>query len=470
MSGEPQARPTVTRQRPNLTDVGNGQRFALQHGQWARYCFERKSWLLWDGKRWAWDPGDGAMRLAKATARSLYEEAAAEQADERRVKIAAWAVRSESAKGLSAMLALAQSEPNIPVRAEELDADPWLLNVENGTLDLRSCELRQYSRGDLITKLIPVPYNPGAACPTWLAFLDRIFDHRKDVIRFLQKSLGYSVTGDTTEQVLFLLWGAGANGKTTLLTTAVTLLGDYALSTRPETLMARKGDGIPNDVARLKGARLVIAVEADAGQRLAEGLVKQMTGQDRLSARFLHQEFFDFTPTFKVFLATNHKPAIRDTSHAMWRRMRLVPFTITIPDGEQDRQLLDKLRAEWPGILAWAVAGCRDWQAEGLGLPEEVRAATEEYRTEMDVLGAFLAEKCMKDLAAQIGAREFYQAYDAWAHQAGERRPMTEKTFSLRLRERGLEKKSTSAGNVWLALRLRGPADEAPSWVTENPR
>jgi putative DNA primase/helicase len=454
--------------RFHLTDTGNGQRFALQHGQWARYCFERKSWLLWDGQRWAWDPGDGAMRLAKATARSIYEEAAGEASDERRGKIAAWAVRSESEKALRAMLALAQSEPGIPIRVDALDADGWLLNVDNGTLELKTSTLRPHRREDLITKLVPVAYDPEAGCPRWHAMLDRIFDGRRAVIDFMQRGLGYALTGETIEQVIFLLWGAGANGKTTFLTTAETLLGDYALSTRPETLMARKGDGIPNDVARLKGARLVIAVEADAGQRLAEGLVKAMTGQDTLSARFLHQEFFEFTPTFKIMIGTNYRPAIRDTSHAMWRRVRLVPFTVTIPDGEQDRHLVETLRGEWAGILAWAVQGCLEWQRAGLGCPEEVRAATEEYRTEMDILGAFLTEKCVRDPAAQIGARDLYQSYEAWAHQGGERKPLTEKTFSMRLKERGLEKKSTGPGNVWLALRLRGSADDLPVWVTET--
>jgi putative DNA primase/helicase len=459
---------TATRKRPNLTDVGNGQRFALQHGQWVRYCWPWHSWLLWTGTHWRRDPGDGVLELAKATAQAIYLEAGGAGSPEDRERLARWAVKTENEKLLRSMLALAQSEPGIPVLPEQLDADPWVLNCANGTVDLRTGDLRRHRREDLITKLVPVAYDPAAPCPTWLAVLDRIFGGRAGLIAFLQRSLGYSLTGDCSEQCVFILWGSGANGKTTLLSTAGTMLGDYALSTRPETLMVKRGDTIPNDVARLKGARLVIAVEAESSQRMAEGLVKQMSGQDRMTARFMRQEYFDFTPTFKIFLATNHKPLIRDTTHAMWRRVRLVPFTVTIPDDQQDRHLAEKLRAEWPGILAWAVQGCRDWQRGGLGLPDEVRAATEEYRAEMDVLGEFLSERCVLEAAAKCAARELYVAYEAWAYTGGEKSPMSEKVFSLRLAERGLAKKATKKGMVWAGLRLRGALDVEPDWVTEG--
>ncbi len=465
MSAEQMPPVTAIGQRANLTDVGNAERFACQHGDWVRYCYEWRAWLLWDGRHWRKDPGDGAMRLAKATARRIYEETATEPDDARRQRLAAWAVQSESEKRLRAMLALAQSEPGIAVRPDALDSDPRLLNVDNGTLDLRTGELRPHRREDLLTKIVPVVYDPAATCTLWLATLERIFGGRRPLIDYMQKAIGYALTGDTTEQVLFVFWGGGSNGKTVILTTAVTMLGDYALSTRPETLMAKKGDSIPNDVAQLRGRRLVIAVEADPGQRLAEGLVKQMTDGDVMTARFMHAEFFEFEPTFKLFLGTNHRPAIRGTDHAIWRRIRLIPFTVTIPDDQQDRHLTEKLRAEWPGILAWAVQGCLDWQRDGLGLPDEVKAATETYRIDMDLLGDFLEECCVFEAGATLASSTLYESYDAWAHRNGEK-PLSHRAFSLRLAERGLQKRHTERGTVWSGLRFPTPMDAVPDWVT----
>lgn len=279
--------------------------------------------------------------------------------------------------------------------------------------------------------------------------------------------MGYSLTGDTTEQCLFVLWGSGSNGKSTLLTTAVTMLGEYAMSTRPETFMVKKGDTIPNDLAQLKGARLVIAVEADAGHRLAEGLLKTATGNDRLTARFMRAEFFSFVPTFKIFLASNHKPTIRGTDHAMWRRIKLVPFSVTIPDDQQDRHLADKLNAELPGILAWAVRGCLDWQRNGLGEPDEVRAATAAYRAEMDVLGGFLGDACVVSPHARVASAALYQAYETWAHTNGED-ALSKRAFGLRLSERGFTKADTKKERGWKGVCLRSAMDPPGDAVTDG--
>jgi putative DNA primase/helicase len=456
---------TTARVRPNLTDAGNAQRFATQHRAWIRYCYAWRAWLAWSSHCWQRDPGDRAMQLAKATAQSIYYEIGDTTTPEERKQIAKWAVLSESEPRLRAMLALAQSEPGIPVTPEQLDTDPWLLACENGTLELRTRTLRLHRREDLITKCIPVPYDPAASCPTFTRFMDRIFAGNGRLIAFVQRAIGYSLTGDTTEQALFIFWGTGSNGKTTLLNTAVTMLGGYALSTRPETFMVKSGEAIPNDVAQLKGARLVIAVEAEAGHRLAESLIKQATGGDPLTARFMRAEFFSFTPTFKIFLATNHRPAIRGTDHAIWRRVRLIPFTITIPDDQQDRHLTDKLRAEWPGILAWAVAGCLDWQQHGLGLPDEVRVATENYRVDMDVLGAFIRDKCVVGLGAQVAASDLYGAYKAWCDVSGEK-VLAARTFGLHLRERGFTPIRAPHERRWRGLRLRAPMDPEPDDAT----
>jgi putative DNA primase/helicase len=243
-----------------------------------------------------------------------------------------------------------------------------------------------------------------------------------------------------------------------MLKVIASVLGNYALSTRPETFMLKGPDNIPNDMAQLRGARFVVAVEAEQDRRLAEALMKQATGGDTISARFMRAEFFQFVPTFKIFIGTNHKPVIRGTDYAMWRRVRLIPFTVTIPPEEQDRQLEAKLREEGAGILRWAVEGCLAWQRHGLGMPDEIRAATAAYRTEMDVLGQFIAERCVLEDEARVSSGDLYGAYGAWCEQTGER-PMAQRTFGLRLTERGVEPGRTRAARGWLGIRLRTLTD-----------
>jgi putative DNA primase/helicase len=458
MTPEPAA--ITTRER--LTDAGNAARFAARNGAWVRYCYAWGAWLVWSGHCWRVDPGNRVMELAKDTAREIWQEAErAESAEERR-HVAKWAAISESEPRLRAMLNLARSEPGIPVLPDELDTDPMLLACTNGTLDLRPPgTLRPPRREDLITKAVPVAFDPAAPCPRFLDFLGRIFDGKGEVIDFLQRALGYALTGDTTEQVLFILYGpSGSNGKSTLLSTAVTLLGEYAVTTSPETFMVKDHTGgVPNDVARLKGARLVIAVETEAGhRRLDESLVKRVTGGDRLSARFMRGEWFDFAPTFKIFLATNAWPRVRGASNAIWRRLRLVPFTVTIPDAEQDHHLAEKLTAELPGILAWAVRGCLAWQRDGLGEPDAVREATNEYRAEMDSLKGFLADRCVDAPDATGLAKELYEAYVDWC-KTTEEEAMTQNAFGRRMTERGYTRPPTKTARFYRGLRLKTESD-----------
>ncbi len=358
--------------------------------------------------------------------------------DEKRQKLVKHALSTESEARLRAMINLAQSEPGIPVTEVELDADPWLLNVLNGTLDLKTGELRPHLREDLITKLSPVRYDLDATCPTWDKFLQHIMDGDEDRIRFLQKAIGYSLTGSTTEQVLFIFYGNGANGKSTFLITIHSLLGDYARQTPTETLLIKRGNGIPNDVARLKGARFVDAAEAESGKQLAEALVKQLTGGDKIPARFLYGEFFEFDVTFKLFLAVNHKPIIRGNDYAIWRRIRLVPFNVTIPPEEQDKTLSEKLKAELPGILRWAVEGCLLWQKEGLGVPDLVKSATGDYRAEMDVIADFIAECCEVAPGAKTPFKALYKRYTEWC-QENQEESIGKKDFGRCLTERGFK-------------------------------
>lgn len=438
-----------------LTDAGNAQRFAAQHAGHVHYCYAQKTWLVWDGTHWRRDPGDAIVRMAKEAARAIYVEAATATSEEQRKATGQWAAKSEDERRLRAMITLAQSEPGIPVTPDELDADPYLLNVANGTLHLKTGTLQPHRRADLITRIIPITYDAAAACPIWEGFLKHIFADKGRLITFVQRAIGYALTGTTHEQVIFIFWGRGANGKSTLLETTTHLLDPYAARIAAETLLARKGDALAmNDLFTLQGARFVVAIESDADRRLAESLVKSLTGGDSIKVKKLYADISTFKPAFKLFMATNHKPMIRGTDHAIWRRIRLVEFDVVIPDDQQDKELPTKLKAELPGILRWAVDGCRAWQAHGLGLPEEVRAAGEAYRQEQDTLGTFLAERCWGDPKTEVAFDALFDDYGIWAYRAKEK-PLSAKKFSLALKERGLQQVKRATGRVWLGLRLR---------------
>jgi len=462
-----------------LTDTYNARALVRDHGQDLRYCYPSKSWLVWTGTHWQRDTNGTVLRLAKQTVRRLAGQADTLTDDQAVAALLTHVKRSLSTAALKAMVESAQSEEGIPVQPEDLDTDPWLLNCTNGTVDLHTGTLRPHRQADLITKCLPVASDADAQCPTWERFLWRIMggtitpdkpdmdagelenrrqadDRATRLITFLQRAIGYSLTGDTREQCLFLLHGSGSNGKSTFLEVLQALLGDYAASTPSASLLAKdRHDGIPNDIARLRGARLVTAVEIGEGKRLNEELVKRLTGQDTLTGRFLFAEFFDFQPEFKLWIACNHLPTIRGTDHAIWRRIRLIPFTVTIPDDEQDKQLPAKLRAELPGILRWAVQGCLDWQREGLGTPQEVSAATKAYRDSMDVLGAFIDECCAVKDYAKIKASALYAAYEQWCKDNAEQ-PLVQRNFGLQLSERGYERYRNQGAHWWRGIGLPG--------------
>jgi putative DNA primase/helicase len=440
----------------SLSDLGNARRLVAQHGPDLHYCYISKKWYVWNGRFWAIDNTGEVIRRAKQTVGTIYAEAAAVMNEGEREKIASFALKSEGDQRIKGMIRLAESEPGIPIIPGMMDANSWLLNCENGTVDLTTGTLRGHDRADLITRLAPVEFNAGATCKIWDEFLSRIMDRNYEIISFIQRSLGYSLTGSCQEQCFFILWGGGSNGKSTLLNTVSAILGSYSMQTPTETLLSKKQQAaIPNDIARLDGPRFVTALEVDQNRRLSESLVKQLTGQDTISARYLFGEFFDFVPQFKLFLSTNHKPVIKDTSYAIWRRIRLIPFNVEIPEPEQDKELSVKLKAEWPGILAWIVRGCLSWRHGGLGVPEEVTAATGNYRAEMDALSDFFTECCMLAPQVSASAKELYQAYCAHAEKAGEKRFLTQRDFGLRLGERGLEPGRGTAGkHIWRGIGL----------------
>ena len=442
----------------HCTDLGNAERLQHRVGDALLYVHPWKRWMHWDGCRYVQDASGHALREAAATIRALLAAADTVTDNEEHDRLVKHAMESENAARLNGMLTLATSRLHEAVEA--LDAKPMLFNVLNGTIDLTTGIVRPHSRADRLTKVAHVQYDPLATCPRWLAFLRRVAGGSEDLVRFLQRAVGYSLTGSVREQVLFLLHGTGANGKSTFLETVRALIGDYFVQADFTSFVARPTSDAPrNDLARLAGARMVAAVEADAGQSLAEATVKQITGGDTITARMLYGEFFDFRPAFKLWLAANHKPNIRGGDLGIWRRIRLIPFVVTIPEHERDPNLPDALRAELPGILNWAIEGCLAWQRDGLGAPAEVRNATASYREEMDILGDFVDGRCFLGPEERVTAKELYDAYTAWCGENGDA-VLSPKGLARRLREKGLQAVKASKGvRCWQGIRLRVSTD-----------
>ena len=448
-----------------LSDLGNAERLIAAHGDDLRWI-PGLGWFAWDGSRWQRDESGEPLRRAKLTARAILHDAANCDDEALRKATAKWARASEAEPRLRAAVSLAASERRVIANPADLDTDPWAFNTFTGTIDLRTGKLRTHRREDMLTKLAPVAYDPDAQCPVWTEFLRTIFAGDEDLIDYVQRWAGYSLTGSTREQVIALCWGAGSNGKTTMQETLRRALGDYAAHTPSSTLLERDhGDAIPNDLARLRGTRLVTASETGDGRRLDEERVKAITGSDVIAARYMRAEWFEFRPNFKVWASTNHLPRVRGTDHALWRRIRLIPFSVTIADEDQDRDLPEKLTGETPGILAWAVRGCLDWQRHGLGAPEAVTNATREYRTDMDLIGRFLADCCEIKPDAEAEAGALWLAFCTWA-EANHERTGTQTAFGRQLTERGFETRRQAKARKRIGLQLLdadGP-DDGQGW------
>jgi putative DNA primase/helicase len=439
------------------SDYTNAVAFVRDHGQNLRYCYPWKSWLVWTGTHWHRDTSGHVMRLAKQTIKRLARRVE-HLDDEKKIAALMGHIKSSlSTAKLKAMLESAQSEPGIAVQPDELDQDIWLLNVANGTLDLRTGELRPHAQNDLLTKCLGIAYDSEMGCPQWLQFLEKAMQGNPELIAFIQKALGYSLTGSTREQCFFLLHGPTKTGKSTFATIAKALLGPYGTQAEMSTFLHKDRETVRNDLADLAGMRLVSAIETDEGKRLAEALIKQLTGgTDTIKARFLFKEYFEYRPQFKIFLATNHKPKVNAADDAVWERIRLIPFSAQIPKDQRDKELEGKLRAELPGILAWAVRGCQQWQKDdGLGEPTAVVEATQSYRDEMDDVGQFLAT-CMPGEGYKTQATVLFKAYQQW----GGRQCETQKGFSQALADRGYEAKHLKTGNFWLGIGLFAPESD----------
>lgn len=442
------------------SDLGNADRFVDMHGNRVRWCPALKSWLFYDGRRWARDECGAVTKLAHITARSIYRDAETEEDPTKQKEIVRFAVSSQNEGRIGGMLS--QAKPYLAVRMEELDQDPWVINCLNGTLDLRNRQLAPHDPADLLTKLAPVEYDPDAECPRLLQFLkETLVDEA--VITFMRRYAGYTLSGITRERLFAILHGFGKNGKTTLVELLQDAMGDYATNTDTETILAKKYAGVGNDVAALKGARFVSAAEVEKGRRLAESKVKQLTGSDTVTARFLFGEHFNFRPQFKLWLSTNNKPEIMGTDDAIWDRIRLIPFTQRFEGGAADPKLPEKLREELAGVFAWMVAGCLEWQAHGLGEPESVKAATNQYRAEMDTLAAFIEDRCVVAAGVSVLAGTLYQKYSMWCDANGERQD-PQKRFASLLSERGFKRERGTRGvakgrQVWLGIGLREDED-----------
>jgi putative DNA primase/helicase len=408
-----------------LTEAGDAEFFAAVYGERVRFDHRRGRWLLFDGNIWAPQTHGELTRLALDAVRgrqraALRGQQTADADDKARARLR-WATQGESRKRIANLLELAKSLPPIADPGDSWDLDPWLLGVPNGIVDLRSAELRRGHPEDRVTRRARVPYDAAAACPLWDQTLAEIFQDDAVLLAYVDRYIGYSLTGDCREESLAICYGAGANGKGTLMNTIGWLLSDYADDLPASTLTQLQHSGIPNDIAKLVGRRFVTASETAEAVRLNEARVKALTGRDPITARFLHQEFFTFQPVAKFWLATNHKPEVRDDSEGFWRRIHLIPFEASFI-GREDRTLKDRLRAELPGILARAVRGCLAWQREGLNPPPVVVEATKAYRTDSLPLTRFLDECCLVREGARATFGQLFKAYVRWSSTSNEGR------------------------------------------------
>jgi len=437
-----------------FTDSTNAMRLVREYGRDIRYNAAWKKWIVWNGKYWEIDNG-GVLIHEKGLemVRNIYDDLLKTADYRERIEIEKAAIMSESVRRRKAFVEAATWIKVLRIDTEELDANPWLLNVKNGTIDLKSGEFREHRQEDLITKIANVEYAPKADCPMWKKFIREIMNYKVDIIKFLQTAAGWSLSGDISEQSMFILYGTGANGKTTFLNTIMYLLGDYSTATPTETFMKKNGDSYSNDVARLRGTRFVTSTEVEQGRKMSEPLIKKITGNDQMTARFLYGEYFNFNPTFKIFMATNYKPVIKGTDHGIWRRIKLIPFTTRITEDKQDKFLEMKLREEASGILNWLLEGIETWNKEKLKTPKAVLFATDEYREEMDVFGNFIQERCIQKKDVSINIKKLYKAYSEWCDENNEH-AVSERFLTLRLKEMGFQRGRTATERYWVGIGL----------------
>jgi putative DNA primase/helicase len=434
-----------------FTDLGNAQLLAKMSAARLRHVPERREWFEWHEGRWRKDDRGAIDEVAKDVARERLRQAAEYTSDQDRANAAKWAIASHGDQRIQAMIRLARTEPGLVLRANEFDADPFLLACGNGTLDLRTGELRPHQPFDLISLGTDVRYDPEALYPRWLRFLLEVFDGDEQLIQWVRRFVGYCLTGEVREHVVAIAHGFGCNGKDTFMRPIHRVLGDHARTCGFDTFMRRREAGVRNDLAALHRSRLVIASESNEDKRLDEALIKLLSGGGNVTARFLYGEFFEYEPQFKILLVTNHRPRVDGNDDAIWRRLRLIPFEVSF-QGREDRTLAEALESELPGILNWAVQGCLEWQQDGLGICTAVERATNDYRADEDVLAAFIAERCVLDESIEpLALRE---AYDAFCKELGEK-PVSANALGKRLAKHGITRGTANGAKVYRGISLR---------------
>jgi putative DNA primase/helicase len=442
-----------------LTEGGNAQRLERLFGDGLRYNHTLKKWSLWDGGRWRTDTNGGAMRCASNVAAALYLLAGKADGKDAREAIAGFAKATDTRKGFTNMLAIAANRLKFALTADDFDRDAWLLGAGDVTFDLKTGIPREPRRADLITKVIGAKYDREARCPLWDAFLELIFPDA-ELRGYMKRAVGYCLTGSMGEQVFFFCYGIGANGKSVFLAVLRALLGEYAKMADFSTFLVQRNEKVRNDLAALAGARVITAIEAEEGGRLSMQVIKSWTGGDPVTARYLFGEFFTFHPTGKIWLAANNKPAITERNHAAWRRVRLIPFTATIPEAERVSEYENVLYPELSGILNWALEGLQEYVRDGMKTPKVVLDATAEYRKENDSLEQFVSECCELGDVKACKNTVLYGTYLSFCGMSG-LKALSQTKFSLDLKAReGITQTKSKHGVEWQGIDLKA------EWVT----
>jgi P4 family phage/plasmid primase-like protien len=453
-----------------MTELGNASRLVARFGQDIRYCHTFKAWFIWNGKRWERDETGNILSIAKRMVRKIIDESDHIDDPDRRTALFKHAIKSQKLSVIKAAITLAEDE--VAARPTVFDSDPALFNLENGTFNLLTMTFREHRKDDMLTKMAGTSYDPDAKCPLWEEHLRLVFGDAPDFVSDFQMMCGYSLLGSNPEQILFILHGSGKNGKSVTITTLKNLAGDYAANVSPSTLMASKyedGSKPRSDIARLAGVRLATSVEGEHTSKLGEALIKQLTGNDAVTIRRPYEQEFEFTPVCKIWLATNHLPSIRGTDHAIWRRIWLMPFNVIIPEEKRVPDYALKFILELPGILNWCLEGVRRYHEAGhLIQPKRVQHATEEYKSESDVLGPFLNDWCVlgeKETCTRVG---LFNEYERWCDCNNEKK-FTQKTFAKMLKEHGIVEGPILHGiRHWQKIRIKTEQERQKAEIEDN--
>ena len=438
-----------------FTDRTNKILFLKVYGDTIRYCYSLKKFLVWNGTCWEFDNDGIVQQMVFNFSPKMFRAGLFMDDEQMQMEFEKSVLRFESYPRMMYLYNYLKSANEISVKPTELDLNKYLFNAEKNTINLKTGESKEPEQKDLITKKSLFVYDKNAKCPTWEMFLMQIFNNDLDLIHFVQKALGYTLSGDISEQCMFILFGSGSNGKSTLLNVIQNLFGDYAVSTITDTFM-KKNSEQTNDLARLKNTRLVIASEAEENKPMSESLIKQITGGDKITARFLYGEYFEFLPTFKIFMATNHKPKISGGDNGIWRRIKLIPFTVSIPEEKRDKHLQEKLLEENAGILNWLLESYRMWEKEGLKEPDAVREANDEYRFDMDIVQNFITE-CL-DIDASLNERllnaDLYNTFTKWCEKSNET-ILSQRKFTSKMKEKNYNQFPSNGSRWWLGLSVK---------------